>query len=478
MMDDSKYCVQVVDGRTCRNAITHPWHQGHGDQAHLFTPPHLDVAPANEEPPADKHAASTDRPWPTLKPAALHGLPGRIVETVLPHTEADGAALLVTLLAAAGAMIGDRPHVLTGGVMHGARIWPLIVGRTAGGMKGTSWAEIRRVLAAADDEFCHSRIMGGLSSSEGLIYQVRDQVGDDPDDDKFDEGATDKRLLVVESEFASVLAQSKRDGNTLLPVIRQAWDGGTLRTMTVKPRVASEPHIVIVGHITPTELRAKLSQSERASGTMNRFLPVLSKRSKLLPDGGDLTDATVKALGAELAERVGTASKVGRMTRTAAGAKLWQDLYRRLAADFTGDGPVAQVIARAAPQVLRLSVLYALLDGQRQIGDGHLIAAEALWSYVEDSAWNLFGDQAANPDLDKLKLFVENAGPDGVSRTDITTRCFSGNRKRTEVDALLVELLKGPFEVAEIPTGGRPRKVYRTKKDEVTNKARIPRSVA
>ncbi|MDT9701671.1 hypothetical protein [Streptomyces sp. P17] len=214
-----------------------------------------------------------------LSDNAYYGLPGRIVRELEPHTEADPAALLFTLYAGAGAMIGRGPHMRAGGVEHGARLWVLVVGKTAGGMKGTSAGEIRRLLVAAGAAglFGTENFVNGLSSAEGLIHCVRDGVGRDPDEKGFDEGVPDKRLLVTESEFAAVLAQGKREGNTLLPMLRQAWDGGTLQTLTVNKRTATDPHIVVVGHITPTELRVKLSESERASGTANRFLPVLSK---------------------------------------------------------------------------------------------------------------------------------------------------------------------------------------------------------
>lgn len=406
----------------------------------------------------------TGRPWPVLDEKAMHGLPGRIVSTILPHTEADPAALLFTLYSAAGALIGKEPHILTGGVHHGARVWSLIIGRTAGGMKGTSAAEIMRVLRATDETFCHDRIMGGLSSAEGLIIQVRDPSGD-PESDGYDEGVDDKRLLILESEFAAVLTQGKREGNTLLPLIRQAWDGSTLRTMTVKPKVATEPHIGIVGHITPTELRMKLNEAERAGGTMNRFLPVLSKRSKLLPDGGELAESDVKSMGAELAAVIVKARTIGQMRRSLAAAERWRTLYERLAADHAGDGPVAQVVARAAPQVLRLSVMAALLDGCDYVDLAHLEVAEAMWDYAEDSAWYVFGGGSGNPDLDRLKTFVDEAGDAGVTRTDINAKCFGRNKDAATVASLIGELMRldGYTESTE-PTGGRPRTVYlRTK---------------
>lgn len=448
------------------NPESHPTYPRNGESSHdvdLWAGSGISGTRAGEA--AEREPSPAGRPWPKLPAAALHGPVGAIIQTVAPHTEADPAAMLFTLYTAAGAMIGGSPHVLTGGVEHGAKVWTLVVGRTAGGMKGTSFAEIRRVLKEVDPEFCAEKIVGGLSSAEGLIQQVRDGYGDNPDDPSFDEGVTDKRLLVVESEFASVLAQGKREGNTLLPVIRQAWDGGTLRTMTLRPKVATDPHIGIIGHITPTELRAKLNEAERAGGTMNRYLPVLSRRSKLLPDGGDLDDAEIKSMGAALRASIDKARHVGRMRRTSAAAEHWRALYGRLAADHAGDGPVAQVVARAAPQVLRLSVTAALLDSSDRIDVPHLQVAEAMWSYAEDSAWWIFGNTSGNPDLDRLKAYVDAAGDAGVSRTAINVQCFGRNRKRAELDRLIADLMSlGYYEESSQSTGGRPVQMYRRKK--------------
>ncbi|MCI0825302.1 MAG: hypothetical protein J4N90_11165, partial [Chloroflexi bacterium] len=94
-----------------------------------------------------------------------------------------------------------------------------------------------------------------MSSGEGLIWAVRDPIEKtDPVKEKgrhtgayettiIDQGVTDKRLLVYEPEFASVLRVMSRDSNTLSTQIRQAWDSGTLRTMTKNnPAVATGAH--------------------------------------------------------------------------------------------------------------------------------------------------------------------------------------------------------------------------------------------
>src|SRR6266542_1438798 len=75
-----------------------------------------------------------------------------------------------------------------------------------------------------------------------------------------DPGIQDKRLLLYEPEFANVLKQTERQGNTASVVLRQAWDGTkTLRTLTKNsPACATAAHISLVGHITQQELQRYL----------------------------------------------------------------------------------------------------------------------------------------------------------------------------------------------------------------------------
>src|SRR5205823_2415002 len=142
----------------------------------------------------------------------------------------------------------------------------------------------------------NKRITTGLSSGEGLIWAVRDPGGKDAHGEP-DAGVNEKRRIVLDGEFASTLKMLGRQGNTLSPVIRNAWDSGDLRILTKNsPAQASGAHISIIGHITREELRRELTATEQANGFANRFLWCCAKRSKHLPDGGDLHDADLRSL--------------------------------------------------------------------------------------------------------------------------------------------------------------------------------------
>lgn len=397
-------------------------------------------------------------PWPKLGPAALHGLAGRLVATIGPHSEADPVALLMSLLTAFGAAVGAGPRAVADGADHPARLFTVLVGATSRGRKGTAWAQVRRIMAVADPYFTDQRILGGLASGEGLVAAVSDGY-EDRDGDMV--GAVeDKRTLILEPEYARVLKVCARESLTLSALLRDAWDRGNLRVMTRKdPLRATGAHIAMVGHVTTDELRRTFLESEAANGFGNRFLFAAVRRSKRLPAGGNLDDEQVHELGKEVAHTLALARKVGILRRTAAAEELWEAIYNTI--DDEVDGMVGALSARAEAQMLRLSVLYALLDGSHVIDLHHLQAAEAVWNYAEATVSMIYGDSSCDEVVDKLLPAIRRAGAAGLDRQeqrDVFSRNVSADRL-----ALAREWLerKGLVVTTEEETGGRPRHVSR-----------------
>ena len=250
--------------------------------------------------------------------------------------------------------------------------------------------------------------MAGLSSGEGLIWAVRDQIEkQEPIRDKrktitgyqtviADKGVADKRLLVIEPEFASVLRVAGRDGNTLSTVYRQAWDSGLLRVLNKNsPVKATGAHISIIGHITRDELLMELSNNDKVNGFGNRNLWLCVQRSKFLPDGGDWDHLDLGPLISRLKNVVEFARRVGEMRRDAEAGAMWHAVYPQLSGER--QGLFGSLTSRAEAHVLRLSCIYALLDRSAEVRRCHLEAALALWKYCEDSAEVIFGDAVGQP---------------------------------------------------------------------------------
>jgi hypothetical protein len=387
--------------------------------------------------------------WPEqTKPAAYYGLAGEIVREISPHNEADDISLLVNLLVGVGNLIGRGPYFVAGAVKHYMNLFATVVGDTASARKGTCWAWADSLFRIEDETWAKDRIMGGLSSGEGLIWNVRDKIEHKTKDEGWetiDEGISDKRLLVIEQEFAGALKVMSRHGNTLSPVIRRAWESGCIQSMTKNsPAKATDAHISIIGHITKDELLRSLVDTEMANGFANRFIWICSKRDKYLPDGDALPTATLNSLAADLHYAVLAARKVTELKRDEKATELWRSVYRDL-----GDVPpglYGAVIARGEAQVMRMACVYALLDGVAEVRVEHLRAALALWRYSVDSARFIFGASASS----STETEILDALRDGPrSQTDIY-RIFDGDTPSRVLRNTLADLQRqGMVEFTE-----------------------------
>ena len=397
-------------------------------------------------------------PWPVLADEARFGLVGDILETIDPHTKADPVAVLGNPLCWFGNAIGRGAFVRVGADLHYLNLFMALVGETVKGRKGASRGQVRDLMFEVDREWAEERVLGGLSSGEGLIFAVRDRViGEDKKGEEIvvDAGVEDKRLLVEESELAGTLKVMTREGNTLSPVTRQAWDSGRLQVMTRNnPMKATDAHVSIVGHITKAELLRHLTETEAANGFANRFLWLMVRRSKKLPFGGEW----YKVETTSLVKRLGEALEFGRSPVEIGWGKaartVWPEVYGPLSEGKPG--LFGAVTGRAEAQVVRLAALYAVLDLSEDIEGEHLMAALALWDYAEASARYVFGDATGDPVADQILDAVRDAGDEGMTRTEISN-LFGRHKNAGRINRALSLLLAARRVRRESEdTGGRP----------------------
>jgi hypothetical protein len=402
--------------------------------------------------------------FPVMAEEAYHGPAGEIVEVIKPHTESDPAFLLINLQVFFGNAVGRGPHYMVEGTPHYPIFNALFVGETSKARKGTGDGRMRQVFALADPDWCGHRIQSGLSSGEGLIWEVRDPITKTVkgEEEVVDEGVCDKRLLIVQSEFAGVLQAIRREGSLLSTVMRDAWDGKDLKTLVKhSPARATGPYISIVGHITSTELRYLMDRISMANGLGNRFLIACVRRSNVLPFGGrNLSVEKVRDLAEIAATAIIRASEIEEVGWSEDGAEGWAAIYEQLSEGRPG--LFGALTARAEAQVVRLAMTYALWNGSRSMTLDHLKAAQAVWSYCEASVRYIFGDSLGNPIADTILSSLKNAGSRGLTRSDISS-LFSKNESSGHISLALKELAGLGLAAArrEEPKGaGRPAEIW------------------
>ena len=410
-------------------------------------------------------------PWPSLPSVALrHGVIAEFLDRVLPCTEADPVALVVALLVAFGNAVGRSPHSMVGGATrHGVNEFCVIVGQTGKGRKGTGLDVSLRPVRESDPEWAADRIVSGLTSGEGIIHAVRDAVTKtEPVRDRgsivdyevvvVDPGVVDKRLLVIETELGSSLRACRREQSTLSPILRAAWDAGSLRVLAKHAgEKATDPHVSLIGNITVEELKRLTSEVDVFGGLFNRVLWCLSKRSKLLPDGGELRG--VKPLMNRIAELIEVAKTVGIMRRTAKAKTLWAKEYGRLTTVHEV-GVVGGVLGRGEAHSLRLSMLMALLAGHAAVDENDLRAGIDLYDYCAASARVIFGGAGACETPLDARVIAAIRATTGIGRSGIH-RALGGKVLGRDLVGSLARLRdSGAIVAVSLKTGGRPAEAW------------------
>jgi len=397
---------------------------------------------------------------PVMGEAAYAGLAGDVVRALAPTTEADPVAVLITFITSFGSACNRGPHVLVGDSRHGTNLFAVLVGETSRSRKGTALDGPLRLMRIADEVWAKDRVQGGLSSGEGLIWAIHDEVRrHNPktgEDDVVEPGVSDKRLFCVEEELSQILKTAQRQGATISEVIRRAWDSRmTLQTMTkASPAKATCGHVSILGHITKAELAREITETDLANGLANRFGWFRVRRAHLLPDPVRLDDRVAGDLARRIVDALIHARRTSTVTRGPEARDAWAVAYPELERDRPG--LAGAITARASPITLRIALIYALLDCSSEIHAEHLESALAVWRYAAESVTSIFGDLTGDAVADRILALLHTEGQ--MTRNDLFD-AFGRNVPSARIgNALSMLHENGRIQVWKLPPeGGKGR---------------------
>lgn len=433
-----------------------------------------DKAPAEE----DDHHRNAPRPHADC----LYGLVGDIARAGSENTEANPYGIAASALAYLGIAVGRGPYMPIGDDWSHARLFFVHVGRSSRGRKGTAKKLVIKRIAQAVEELQQDLApqihTGGLSTREGLALMIHDGWTHGTEEVP---PINDKRLLAVEAEFANVLHQSKRDGNTLSSALRDCWDGTSIRPAIKTSRVwASNPHVGILADITPSELRDLMAARELTNGFANRFIFFWAEGDKINPFPKQTPKEVIDVLAAAVADvlRFAGADRhvdrdVHRMDLSEQAAKVYARLYRGELRDRSAGERIAGLLDRRAPMLLRLAMIFALTDKTLTIDVQHINAAMAWVRYWVDSVKFIFQSAMDEADAavvtDTAAAVVKWLAVKGkATRTQLRREGFGGHVSKAQMDRAIDELLTASppaieLEIVPRPKGesGSPTKFYR-----------------
>jgi hypothetical protein len=134
--------------------------------------------------------------------------------------------------------------------------------------------------------------------------------------------------------------------------------------------------------------------------------------------------------------------------------RAWREVYPALSGGEPG--LLGAIIGRADAQVIRLSLIYSLLDRRAEIDIAHLEAAIALWENSEASVRWIFGDALGDPIADEILRALRQAADAGMTRTQV--RDLFGRHQNADRIAVSLSTLEryGKAESICRETAGHP----------------------
>ena len=410
---------------------------------------------------------------PQTTPAMFPGLLATIIDACCTHSEAVPVAVAANVLLRMAALIGPTVYLPIGDERRLLNTFILMVGPTGLG-KGSSNHGPSRIFRRVEEYLAldlkqqfeagqsngiasypwltiHT---GGLSSGEGLAAAI---------DDNSEPPVLDKRLLVFEPEFSTVMTMAQRTGNTLSMVLRNGFDGVDIKPLTKRDKVqVTDPYLCLMGNTTARELACHdQSAMMTANGMLNRFLILWQQPTRAVPFPQAMTDDTVDQLAEQLAQCIHHArgghhethyrkvsQKARRISLNDDARAVWTESYSDLLNRPDCDR-VQALTRRHRLHALILSALFALLDHRQVISASDVHSAIAWIDYSRQSvvySFNALTDQQKSRQLSRLSyklLFAINdihQRQAHCSRTDLH-QWFHGKLRRDQMQPALERLL-------------------------------------
>ncbi len=413
---------------------------------------------------------------PQLNQGALYGVWGRVTRALTDHTEASQAAVLGCLLVLAGCFMNGMRYFKIAKDIHYPILFLKVIGKSAKGRKGFA-KNLAVEFFKLIDPNVKKRMRTGITSGEGLVSMVSDvyekKQKKGPGVDLVTRTEEEKIIVINESEGGRLFKVMERMGNTVSPVLRDLWDAQDVAVENKNSPIRStRPLVSVFTNITIDELLKTMNAVEIANGYANRFLPALSQRTRIEPMGGEIDDNHLDVLAKEVSKMRLKSFEIAKTKPqfkfTEAAGKYWDSLYRHYAANEL-QGMLGSLTARTEPMIVRIAMIFAFYDGVEKIDEAHLIAANHVWKYAEDSWRFVYGDSLGDPIADELLKFLRSSKKERTKTAIINH--FDNNKTAEEINKAIKILFEARLiEIKEVQDNGPKKFLYRARDlNQVTN---------
>lgn len=358
---------------------------------------------------------------PELNPICYNNLFGEYALELRDRCEAetDPVAVMFQAFEIFGCMLDRNPYFITEEGPVYLNDYLMVVGTSGEGRKGTAWKHAKRLFEL--EQRYQDIIHGRVDSGEGLIKELdRRQAAEF--------GSDTASVLIQDSEAAGLLSKMKIENSTLSQNLIKGWDCSAMSIANSKDRLmVKKPYISLVGHIQPEVLKNRLDFQMLHSGLMNRIQFIFVERVR--------KNMYAKPMDAEYMLRYQTVLDGLFKGKPSGEVKFDTDAQKVLSDYYNSDGH----LERDHVHVMKTGSRLAILDGRMNISRRDMEIALAMQQYVSECRLYLLGDWGPDAEVrdDAEKVIEYVADTNNATRTDISQKCFKGNRSSRELDTII-----------------------------------------
>jgi hypothetical protein len=317
---------------------------------------------------------------PDFPEEAFTGLFKSYRDLVEPCTEAPAPYHWVTFLTMTGLLLGRNVFIRSPFPLY-PNFYSLLVGSTGLNRKSTTMTfGVREILHKIPNNIVY---VPGALSSEGIYEELSKR------------DAT--RLLLYCDEMRSFLTVANRQGTSdIIPRLNTLYgcpdnDGLTRRGQST---VVKFPFVSLIAGTPKEWLTSAIGDGEIMGGFINRFMCVEGVSDRDVPFPPQPDAAASRHFIEELNKRVDHCSNSPVEMKWSAGAQTlyqvfycaWRERQR------SRSGETAAITNRITDHVVRIAMMYSVLEGHAEITDNTIATAIKIGEYLEGTALNIFGD--------------------------------------------------------------------------------------
>jgi hypothetical protein len=410
--------------------------------------------------------------------AAFIGFPGRWVKAIEEQTECNRDNLLAQLLVGLSIMF-DRHFYNYSGVDLFTNLYLAVLGDSGTARKGTALDKFKKFARLIDSNWADRGIKGEFPSGEAIIHYIRDPIIGVKNGKEIirDPGNSDKRLLIVEPEFAHLLKIAERAGNTIISTLRKAWDSPEHLSNLGKQSSenATNPHIGLIVHITEEELR-KFDPTLISNGLLNRLIFVFAFQAREIPNPEPIVWSPklleefkeiyrLARVPSEIdTSQLGTAPEpqIKHLPLDEEAKILWEKIYSERPAGK--DAKMSEILRRYPDHIRKIAETYAICDRSPVISPPHLLAGKEIMDHSREYAQGIFSTFSSNKLANKILEALKRQTPEGIAKTEIYVDVFNKHVPAAEIDEALAFLVQNKLATPEIhqavPPAKRPTEIW------------------